>query len=138
MLKINSLLLKAIKTQAQRDYPYETCGIMIGKEENGARIVQEIYPVPNINKDRKADRYEIDPRDYMMVEEYADSKGLQIVGIYHSHPDHPDMASKTDEERAFENLSYLIVSVQKGEPVSYKSFELLGKKLVQEEVVVEI
>ncbi len=137
MLKIKSSLLKAIKAQAEKDYPYETCGIMIGKEEDGLRVVYELYPVKNANSGRKADRYDIDPKDYMAAESYTDQKGLQIVGIYHSHPDHPDLASKTDEERAFEYLSYIIVSVQKGVAVSFKSFELLSKKMVQEEVIVE-
>ncbi len=135
MLKISSVLLKAIKEQAEKDYPYETCGIMIGKEEDSMRVVYELLPVGNANKDRKNDRYEINPKDYMKAESYADSKNMQIVGIYHSHPDHPDMASKTDEERAFEYLSYIIVSVQKRKAVSYRSFELLDKKMVEEKVI---
>jgi proteasome lid subunit RPN8/RPN11 len=131
MLKIKKELLEKIKSQAEKDYPYETCGIMIGKEED------ELLAVENANKERKNDRYEINPKDYMKAERYADEKGLQIVGIYHSHPDHPDMASKTDEERAFEYLSYMIVSVQKGKAVSFRSFELLDKKMVEEKVIVE-
>ncbi|MFP3158979.1 MAG: M67 family metallopeptidase [Hydrogenobaculum sp.] len=137
MLKIKKELLEKIKSQAEKDYPYETCGIMIGKEEDGIRVVYELLAVENANKERKNDRYEINPKDYMKAERYADEKGLQIVGIYHSHPDHPDMASKTDEERAFEYLSYIIVSVQKGKAVSFRSFELLNKKMVEEKVIVE-
>lgn len=137
MLKIRRDLLEVIKLQAERDYPYETCGILIGKEEDNIRVVYEVFPLENVNKDRKNDRYEISPKDYLKAQNYGDAKNMQIVGIYHSHPDHPDMASKTDEERAFEYLSYIIFSVQKGKAISFRSFELLNKKMVQEEVIVE-
>lgn len=76
MLKIKKELLEKIKSQAEKDYPYETCGIMIGKEEDGIRVVYELLVVENANKERKNDRYEINPKDYMRAEAYADEKRI--------------------------------------------------------------
>jgi len=101
---------------------------------SNTREVLEVIQVENQNKERANDRFDISPKDYMKVEQYADSKGLQIVGIYHSHPDHPDRPSQTDLQFALEDLSYIIVSVQNGEPASYKSWCLENNKFVQEEV----
>jgi proteasome lid subunit RPN8/RPN11 len=136
MLKIKKQHIEEIKRQAKEGYPYEVCGFLIGKMDysSNTREVLEVIQVENQNKERANDRFDISPKDYMKVEQYADSKGLQIVGIYHSHPDHPDRPSQTDLQFALEDLSYIIVSVQNGEPVSYKSWYLEKNKFIQEEV----
>jgi proteasome lid subunit RPN8/RPN11 len=136
MLKIKKQHIEEIKRQAKEGYPYEVCGFLIGKMDysSNTREVLEVIQVENQNKERANDRFDISPKDYMKVEQYADSKGLQIVGIYHSHPDHPDRPSQTDLQFALEDLSYIIFSVQNGEPVSYKSWYLEDNKFVQEEV----
>lgn len=138
MLTIKKQFLDEIKKQAEEGYPYEICGFLIGKQdyEKNSREVFEIIQVENQNKERANDRFDISPKDYMKVENYADSKGLQIVGIYHSHPDHPDRPSQTDLLYALEDMSYIIVSVQNGKAVSYRSFFLEEGKF-EEEVVVE-
>ncbi len=134
MLKIRRRALEKILSQAERDYPYETCGLLLGKIHGDLRIVFGAYETPNANKERKNDRYEIDPKDYMKAEDKARQFGLEIVGVYHSHPDHPDRPSKFDEERAFPDFSYIIVSVVKGRVVSYRSWELIDGKF-REEVI---
>ncbi|SHK44114.1 Mov34/MPN/PAD-1 family protein [Thermocrinis minervae] len=134
MLRIKASALQKIIAQAERDYPYETCGLLLGKAYEDVRIAFGAYETPNANKDRKHDRYEIDPKDYMKAEEKAKQFGLEIVGVYHSHPDHPDRPSQTDEERAFEGFSYIIVSVSKGKVVSYRSWELKDGKFVEEPI----
>lgn len=136
MLRIKREALERIIAQAERDYPYETCGLLLGKVEGDSRIAYEAFETPNANPDRKHDRYEIAPKDYMRAEDYAISKGYEIVGVYHSHPDHPDRPSQFDLERAFPELSYIILSVQKGKVVSYRSWELKGDKFEEEKVEV--
>ncbi len=136
MLRIRKRALDRILAQAERDYPYETCGLLLGKIQRDVRVVFGSYETPNANKERKNDRYEIDPKDYMKAEDKAREFGLEIVGVYHSHPDHPDRPSQFDEERAFEGFSYIIVSVQKGRAVSYRSWELVDGKFREEEVEV--
>lgn len=136
MLRVKREALEKMIKQAERDYPYETCGLMLGKSKDNVREVYEVFETPNSNPDRKHDRYEISPKDYMRAEDYAMSKGLEIVGVYHSHPDHPDRPSQFDLERAFPELSYIIFSVQKGKVVSYRSWELSGNKFEEEKIEV--
>jgi len=134
MLKIRGFALQKIIAQAERDYPYETCGLLLGKYDGDLRIVFGAYETPNVNPDRKNDRYEIDPKDYLKAEKKAKEFGLEIVGVYHSHPDHPDRPSQYDQERAFEGFSYIILSVSKGRVVSYKSWELIDGKFREEPI----
>jgi len=134
MLKIRGSALQKIIAQAERDYPYETCGLLLGKYDGDLRIVFGAYETPNVNPDRKNDRYEIDPKDYLKAEKKAKEFGLEIVGVYHSHPDHPDIPSQFDQERAFEGFSYIILSVSKGRVVSYKSWELIDGKFREEPI----
>ncbi len=136
MLKIKKEAVEEIKRQSEEGYPYEICGFMLGNidYQNNIRECTEVYQVENQNKERANDRFEIDPKDYIKVEDYADKKGISIIGIYHSHPDHPDRPSQTDLMFAQPDMSYIIVSVEKGKAVSWKSWELDGDKFKQEEV----
>ncbi len=136
MLKIRKKALDKILTQAEKDYPYETCGLLLGKIQEDLRIAFGAFETPNANPDRKNDRYEIDPKDYMRAEDRAREFGLEIVGVYHSHPDHPDRPSEFDRQRAFEGFSYIIVSVKGGKWVSYRSWELKGEVFEEEPVEV--
>lgn len=136
MLRIRGLALQKIIAQAERDYPYETCGLLLGKVEGDVRTVFGAFETPNANPDRKHDRYEIAPQDYLRAEKKAREFGLEIVGVYHSHPDHPDRPSQFDEERAFEGFSYLILSVSKGKVVSYRSWELVDRKFREEDIII--
>ena len=136
MLKIKKEAVEEIKKQGEEGYPYEICGFMLGNidYQNNIRECTEVYQVENQNKERANDRFEIDPKDYIKVEDYADKKGISIIGIYHSHPDHPDRPSQTDLMFAQPDMSYIIVSVEKGKAVSWKSWELDKDKFKQEEV----
>jgi proteasome lid subunit RPN8/RPN11 len=136
MLKIKKEAVKEIERQAEEGYPYEICGFMLGLVdfENNIRECFEIFQVENQNKERANDRFEIAPKDYMKVENYADEKGIMIIGIYHSHPDHPDRPSKTDLMFAQPDMSYIIVSVEKGKAKSWKSWQLDNGQFVEEEV----
>ncbi|RMH02925.1 MAG: M67 family peptidase [Aquificota bacterium] len=136
MLRIRGFALQRIIAQAERDYPYETCGLLLGKVEGDLRTVFGAFETPNANPERKHDRYEIDPKDYLRAEKKAKEFGLEIVGVYHSHPDHPDRPSQYDEERAFEGWSYIILSVSKGKVVSYRSWELVNGKFKEEEILI--
>lgn len=136
MLTITKNLIDKILTQSEEGYPYEICGFMLGKQNYTAstREVLEVVQVDNQNKERANDRFEIAPKDYIKVENYADKKGLEIVGIYHSHPDHPDRPSQTDRMFALEDMSYIIVSVNKGKAESFKSWQLVDGEFQPEEV----
>ncbi|MEN3033882.1 MAG: M67 family metallopeptidase [Aquificaceae bacterium] len=136
MLKIRSFVIQELLKQAESGYPEEICGLLVGLSEGNQRFALGLYQTQNIAKDRLHDRYEIDPKEYLKVEQRARELGLEIIGVYHSHPDHPDSPSKYDLERAFEGFSYLIVSVRQGRVESYKSWELVGNNFEQESIQV--
>jgi proteasome lid subunit RPN8/RPN11 len=119
-VKIRQQALDAIRSHGAEGYPREICGIMIGPR--GDRTVTEVKRARNIVVERARDRYEIDPRDHIRIQREADAAGLDIVGYYHSHPDHPAQASRFDTERAWAGYVYLIVAVEAGEPVDANTF----------------
>ena len=119
-MRIAAPALDAIRAHGSEGYPHEICGIMIGPHGEGT--VTEVKRARNIIVERASDRYEIDPRDQIGIQREADAAGLDIVGYYHSHPDHPAQASRFDTERAWTGYVYLIVSIEKGKPVDANCF----------------
>ena len=112
--------MEAIRAHAAEGYPHEICGVMVGPRDD--RTVTEVKRARNIIVERARDRYEIDPRDHIRIQREADAAGQDIVGYYHSHPDHPAQASRFDTERAWSGYVYVIVSVAQGKPVDAKAF----------------
>ena len=119
-MKIARAAMDAIRTHGAEGYPHEICGILVGPR--GSRTATEAKRARNIVIERARDRYEIDPRDHIRIQREADADGQDIVGYYHSHPDHPAQASRFDAERAWSGYVYLIVSVAKGEAVDANAF----------------
>jgi proteasome lid subunit RPN8/RPN11 len=119
-VKISRAAFEEIQAHGAEGYPNEICGIMVGPKGEG--MATEARRARNMVVERSRDRYEIDPRDHIRIMREADSEGLDIVGYYHTHPDHPAQASRFDTERAWTGYVYLIVSVQKGTPVDANAF----------------
>ncbi|NPA58349.1 MAG: M67 family metallopeptidase [Aquificae bacterium] len=136
MLKIKKELIGEIKRQGEKGYPYEICGFLLGNADyrTDTRTAVEVYQVENKNRERAVDRFEIDPKDYLKVERYAEEKGMEIIGIYHTHPDHPDRPSQTDLTFAQPDMSYIILSVKNGKASDWSSWILKGSGFVQEKV----
>ncbi|HLY35499.1 MAG TPA: M67 family metallopeptidase [Candidatus Limnocylindria bacterium] len=119
-MKIGRAAIEAVKAHGAEGYPHEICGILLGPR--GGRTATEARRARNIVVDRARDRYEIDPRDHIRIQKEADAGGLDILGYYHSHPDHPAQASRFDTERAWAGYVYVIVSVANGQPVDANAF----------------
>jgi proteasome lid subunit RPN8/RPN11 len=117
-VKIEGSAMDAIQAHGAEGYPDEICGLMLGTD----RVVTEVRRARNIIVERSRDRYEIDPLDQIRIQREADAAGLDIVGYYHSHPDHPAQASRFDTERAWAGYVYVIVSIEKGKPVDANAF----------------
>lgn len=121
----NDDVLHAIRRHGEETYPEECCGLLLGITEGGQNVVEQAFPTVNRNEDRREDRYVIAPDDYRRAETVAQASGLDIVGIYHSHPDHPARPSQTDLERAtFPGFTYIIVSVEDGEATELTAWSL--------------
>ena len=119
-MRIRGAALQAVEAHGAEGYPNEICGIMLGPQ--GDHVVTEVRRARNIIVERSRDRYEIDPRDHIRIQREADSAGLDIIGYYHSHPDHPAQASQFDTERAWAGYAYVIVSIEKGKPADANAF----------------
>ena len=119
-MRIQKQALDAIRVHGAEGYPHEACGIMVGPRGGG--MVTEVKRARNVIVERARDRYEIDPRDQIRIQREADAAGVDIVGYYHSHPDHPAQASRFDTERAWAGYVYLIVAVHDGKPVDANAF----------------
>jgi proteasome lid subunit RPN8/RPN11 len=119
-VKIARAAMEAVKAHGAEGYPHEICGILVGPR--GSRTATEAKRARNNIVERARDRYEIDPRDHIRIQREADADGQDIVGYYHSHPDHPAQASRFDTERAWSGYVYLIVSVASGEAVDANAF----------------
>ncbi len=119
-MKLARVLLEQIRRHLEAGYPNEACGVLLGKDG----VVTEIAMADNTRTDSARNRYLIDPLAYLKIERAADQRGLEVLGIYHSHPDVAARPSQFDLDHAWPNLSYLIVSVVKGKAVESNSWLL--------------
>jgi proteasome lid subunit RPN8/RPN11 len=143
MLKIKRTDFDALRQHGEETHPHECCGVLLGQVDGDARIVTSTARCGNTRKDSPQNRYNIDPRELIRIQREGRKRGEDIVGFYHSHPDHPARWSPTDlAEAHWFGCSYVITSVEEGKAVVTNSFELVGseeggKKLVEEKVEVE-
>ncbi|MEN3039385.1 MAG: M67 family metallopeptidase [Candidatus Kryptonium sp.] len=124
MIEISNEIISGIKSHAEETYPEECCGILLGKFDAFQKVVFEILRIENSKETERNRRYLIKPQDYLKAEKYAKEKGYDIVGFYHSHPNHPAKPSEYDKEHAFPFLSYIIVSVENGKSIEVNSWVL--------------
>jgi len=138
-LKLSKDVLAKIHVHGEQAYPEEGAGFLLGVE-NGTRDVQVIFPLTNSREDSaRHNRYLITPEDYLKAELEADKLGLSLLGVFHSHPDHPNRPSEFDCEWAQPFFSYIITSVQSGKAIESRSWRLLEDRsqFVEEEIQTE-
>ncbi|MBX7220190.1 MAG: M67 family metallopeptidase [Blastocatellia bacterium] len=126
MLEITPEQIKSIRSHGEQDYPHECCGLLIGTfDADGRKVSHEIYPISNAREEEaKRNRFLIRPEELLRGERYASSKGLDVIGFYHSHPDHPAVPSGYDLDHAWPTYSYIIVSVRDGRAADVLSWEM--------------
>jgi proteasome lid subunit RPN8/RPN11 len=114
MIRIEREAWAAIAGHARGAYPDECCGAMLGRADGGATSVSVAVPLENTYEGPQRDRYRIRPEDLLAVDRQARGAGLELIGIYHSHPDCDAYFSKTDLENSCPWYSFLVVSVRGG------------------------
>ena len=124
MLYLSEELAQQIRTQAAESYPHECCGALVGAEGKNGREVRELFPLVNRREDSPRNRFSITSGDFRVAEKAAQKAGLELVGWYHSHPDHPALPSEYDREHAWPWYSYVILSVAGREPGHMASWRL--------------
>ena len=144
MLKLSHADYEALRCHGEETYPHECCGVLLGRfDHDGTRVVTSTARCGNTRTDSAHNRYNIDPKELVRIQREGRERGEDIVGFYHSHPDHPAQWSKTDfAEAHWYGCSYVITSVEEGRAAITNSFELSGsdeadKQLRDERVEVE-
>ena len=124
MLVLTEELAERVRAHATESYPHECCGALLGIEREDARELLEVFPLVNRREDSPRNRFSIAPDDFRAAEQAAAERGLELVGWYHSHPDHPARPSEYDREHAWPWYSYVIVSVVERRPEQITSWRL--------------
>jgi proteasome lid subunit RPN8/RPN11 len=128
MLKLSHAHYAALRRHGEETYPHECCGVLLGRtNDDNTRVVTSTARCGNTRTDSPQNRYHIDPGELIRIQRGGRERGEDIVGFYHSHPDHPARWSETDlAEAHWMGCSYVITSVEKGKASMTNSFELAG------------
>ncbi len=166
MLRINHSALEVIRSHGESGYPLEICGFLVGYAEEGVRTIREAWPVRNAWEDDPAlratfvatleqapqsasaeswdahggeRRFLVSPQDILTSMKRAREVGMDLVGVYHTHPNHPAVPSDFDRDAAWPDWSYLILSVRDGTADDCRSWVLDGSGIhfLEEEIVVD-
>jgi proteasome lid subunit RPN8/RPN11 len=149
VLQLSNQQIEAIRQHGESSYPHECCGLLLGKPSQGSKIVVEIRATANVwnaeaaqlfvtqgNKTtNQRSNYAISPQTMLEVQKEVRDRSLEIIGIYHSHPNHPAVASECDRLYAWEQYSYTIVSVVAGKAQELLSWELDSDRTFQAEEI---
>jgi len=138
MIEFDEAHSQAMRAHGERDYPFECCGLMLGRFDDGRKKVIETYPISNAREEAaKRNRFLIRPDELMRGEKYAREKGLDVVGFYHSHPDDRAVPSQYDLEHAWPTYSYIVIAVEKGQAADLRSWEMESdrSRFNEEEIV---
>lgn len=123
-----------LEAWARAGYPREACGLLVGRGGQDRWQVAAVRQARNLNTERAHDRYELDPEDFLAADREARADGLEILGVWHTHPDHPAEPSETDRAAAWPGWSYVILEVGEGGVAALRSWRLAGAVFEEEEV----
>ncbi len=134
-LRIANELVSEIETHIEAAYPEEGAGFLLGTDGE----VREILSLPNAREDEaRHNRFLFTPEDYLKAEMKAMELGIDLIGVFHSHPDCPNVPSEYDREWAQPHFSYIISRVDQGKTVSHRSWKLMEDRTKYEEEFIEI
>lgn len=136
-LTISKNLLEKIHLHGEQSYPEEGAGFLLGRADATSREVTEILTLTNSREDSaRHNRYLLTPQDMLRGEDEAERLGLDVIGVFHSHPDHPNQPSEFDRQWAMPWFSYIITSVHAGKAIESRSWRLANdrSKFDEEEI----
>jgi proteasome lid subunit RPN8/RPN11 len=128
-LNLSQQLYNELRAHGEETYPHECCGILLGKSESDAEDINvaQLLRAGNTRTDSAHNRYHIAPQELISAQRQARKAGLDIVGFYHSHPDHPAQWSPTDfAEAHWLGCAYVITAIEQGRAQTTNSFLLTG------------
>ena len=138
-IKVVSEHLDEIRKHGEETYPHECCGFLLGTREGETNVLAEVHAAENERQESRETRYLISPEQYKRADDYARSRGLGVIGYYHSHPDHPAAPSGYDlDHSCWPGESYIIVAVEHGKSAALNSFTKPDyTRFEQEEILIE-
>ena len=136
-LVVTDALMEEMKQHALETYPFECCGFVFGDDHKNGRVIKEVFATRNSKEGDQRRRFEVDPRDYLKAERYALDNNTTLLGIYHSHPDHPAVPSRHDLKQAVPFFSYLILATEKEEVKKITSWQLYHQRFEEEKIIIE-
>lgn len=137
LLKISEEMAARIRAHGVETYPHECCGAILGRDGDGAREVLGLMPLANRRDDSPRNRFEVTADDVRLAEKTAREQQLELIGWYHSHPDAPARPSEFDREHAWPWYSYIIVSIQSGQPRDMNSWRLRDDRSAYDSEAIE-
>ena len=138
MIIIEPRVRQLMIEDAVSTFPDECCGFMFGREEtDGTRLILDVLVVDNSKEGDKRRRFAISPQDYMTAEQHALDHDWTLLGVYHSHPNHPAIPSEHDRIAAQPFFSYLIISVLNNEVITLRSWLLNDDRQFEEEKIID-
>lgn len=139
ILEIPQAILERIHAQGELSYPEEGAGLLLGEISENRRRVIEVLTLFNVREDAaRHNRYQLSPQDYLKGEEQAERLGMDVLGVFHSHPDHPNQPSEFDRQWAWPNFSYIITNVIRGKAIQSRSWRLTEARSNFIEEMIEI
>ena len=138
-VSLSAALLESIHAHGAQAYPEEGAGLLLGAFDGDIRRVTRLLPLDNhFRPEARTRRYLISPRDLLAAEDEAEHLGLEVVGVFHSHPDHPARASEFDTQWALPVYSYVITQVRAGVAVETRSWRLAEDRGMMTEELLEV
>jgi proteasome lid subunit RPN8/RPN11 len=117
--------MERMVAHCQQAYPFEGCGMLLGRAVNGRKVVVDVLPTGNAREvEAQHNRYLIPPEEILQGELEAEERGLDVIGYFHSHPDHPARPSEFDRDHAWPWYSYLILSIMDGKAEDSRAWQL--------------
>jgi len=133
MMQLNGHHEAQMKAHAVEAYPFECCGFLIGTQSGDQAVVMEVLRADNTHDGEKRRRFLIDPLEFIRAERIAERQELSVIGVYHSHPDHPAVPSAEDLKHAVAGLHYPIIPVKAGRSGSIRNWTLNERREFNEE-----
>jgi proteasome lid subunit RPN8/RPN11 len=139
-LSVSYEVAEKIRQHGIETYPHECCGALLGREAEagGPRDIVDLFPLVNRREDSPRNRFSVEPRDVLEADRAAQARGLDVIGWYHSHPDHPARPSEFDREHAWPWYTYIIVSVNQRVPQEMTSWRLDEDRAAYTQELIEI
>lgn len=134
-LQLSTAFRASIEGWAQTSYPHEGCGLLIGKRGWRDHVIKRVTRARNLNLARARDRYLLDPQDFLEADRAAREENMEVLGVWHSHPDHPALPSETDRAAARPDWSYVIVAVTGDGVQDLRAWRLNESRTFDEEVI---